>query len=77
MLWCMEDSHFEIDEPQSRCADCGQPLLQTDPFCALDEALDLCWTCAIRRGGRFDADQDRWSVLPDVGDLEIGANPPV
>ncbi len=29
----------------------------------------LCWECAIRRGGSYDSDEDRWSTAPDVVDL--------
>ena len=29
----------------------------------------LCWNCAIQRGGQYDADQERWTVAPDLGDV--------
>ena len=29
----------------------------------------LCWSCAIERGGRYDAELDEWTVAPDVTDL--------
>jgi len=70
----MENRDFEIDEDQGRCSDCGQPLpLAAERCCSLSEITTLCWDCALRRGGIYDSDQDRWSVLPDAGDLEESA----
>jgi len=70
----MEPKDFELDEYEARCSDCRQGLpLSTERCCSLGELTTLCWECALRRGGVYDADQDRWSVLPDVGDLENAA----
>ena len=62
-----DDELRELDQP---CADCGAQIAG-----AADRAFGfgtdqlLCWLCAERRGGRYDAHQERWSVAPDVGDL--------
>ena len=29
----------------------------------------LCWSCAIRRGGQYDADEERWTTAPSTDDL--------
>jgi hypothetical protein len=38
----------------------------------------LCWTCALARGGGYDADRDTWLVpagLSDLPDEAYGASP--
>lgn len=57
-------------EGLAACALCGAPLRSTDRAYAFDAERDvLCYECAIARGGRYDADEDRWTVPPRVGDL--------
>lgn len=52
------------------CIECGATLaLGTSEAFATDDETLLCWACATRRGGVFDAAQDRWVVPPNVGDL--------
>jgi hypothetical protein len=51
------------------CADCGGAVAG-----GVDRGFPfgpnvLCWECALRRGGRYDAQQDRWTVAPDLSDL--------
>jgi hypothetical protein len=29
----------------------------------------LCWSCALERGGRYNAELDAWTEEPDVSDL--------
>lgn len=66
----------EVQEPAQPCADCGAEV-----FGALAGAFEfgtqqlLCWQCAERRGGRYDARQERWSVAPDVTDLRRRLGP--
>jgi hypothetical protein len=61
----------EVRELPAPCAECGAQVLG-----ASDRAFEfgtqqvLCWQCAERRGGRYDAHQERWSVAPDVADLQ-------
>jgi hypothetical protein len=39
-----------------------------------DDAF-LCLECALKRGGVFDEDTDRWVVPPDVEDLSDERRP--
>jgi hypothetical protein len=54
----------------STCIDCGATLWP-DVGRAFATGPDsyLCFACAERRGGVYDASQDRWSVAPDVDAL--------
>jgi hypothetical protein len=60
----------QVEETLVACADCGAEVLG-----AADRAFEfgaeqvLCWQCAERRGGRYDAHQERWSTAPDIADL--------
>ena len=62
-----DDEERDVGQP---CADCGAQV-----FGAADRAFEfgsdqvLCWLCAERRGGTYDAHQERWSTPPDVADL--------
>lgn len=52
------------------CCDCHAPVApKTDRVFALDADVFLCFGCAIRRGGIYDEDQERWVVTPDVADV--------
>lgn len=72
----MEESDPDWEEvvPESEeavpCADCGERVYpgSTRGY-APSESWGLCWSCAIRRGGSYDADQDRWTRAPHVADL--------
>ena len=65
-----EDHDDELRELPQACADCGAEV-----YGAGDRAFEfgadqlLCWQCAERRGGSYDAHQERWSEPPDVRDL--------
>ena len=61
--------HQESDE-QVRCASCGA-LIAPDTERGYGFGFDnyVCWECALQRGGVYDADQDRWRIVPDVQDL--------
>ena len=65
-----EEQADEVAELAQPCADCGAQVVA-----AADRAFEfgtqelLCWQCAERRGGRYDAHQERWSVAPDVAGL--------
>lgn len=60
----------EGDESPAVCTDCNGDL-GLDPSLRYDggNGVRLCWECALRRGGTFDAKQDRWVALPDISDL--------
>lgn len=63
--------HREEAEQYAACADCGAQILPSaDRGYAFGAQGALCWSCAIRRGGSYDADQDRWTVAPEVADLQ-------
>lgn len=62
--------HREEYEGQSACADCGAVIsIATDRGFSFGAQGVLCWECAIRRGGSYDANEDRWTEPPDVADL--------
>jgi hypothetical protein len=60
----------ELDQG-TQCADCGARILAgaEDGF-DFAEGSTLCATCATRRGGSYDARQERWVRAPSVADLE-------
>jgi hypothetical protein len=35
----------------------------------------MCFDCAVRRGGSYDAVNERWATLPRIDDLFRGAEP--
>jgi hypothetical protein len=60
----------ERDEGLGLCMDCGQELGVDPSHAFVDEAgVELCWDCALKRGGVFDEGADTWRVLPDVTGL--------
>jgi hypothetical protein len=57
------------EEEIESCVDCGAATdVGRDRGYVAGEQV-LCWTCAIKRGGNYDADQDRWTVPPRTDDL--------
>ena len=51
--------------------DCGAPIAEgADPSFAFGTRSTLCFECAIRRGGEYDAETEKWTVTPDVSSLE-------
>ena len=60
----------EESDELTECADCGSEIAKaTDEAFAFGEIGFLCIDCSIRRGGVYDADQDRWTRAPEVSDL--------
>ena len=54
----------------TECADCGAPILRgAEAGFAFGEDAMLCSSCAIRRGGSYDARQERWLEPPRVADF--------
>jgi hypothetical protein len=51
------------------CADCGAPVEQEERVFGFGADAVLCWECALRRGGAYDSEEDRWTVEPGVTDL--------
>jgi len=57
----------------SLCADCGAEILPArDRGFSLGGDLALCMACAVRRGGAYDEEYDRWVRVPDTADLRRG-----
>ncbi len=52
------------------CVDCNEGLWpEIDRSFPIGEELYLCYDCSERRGGVYDAKQDRWSTAPDLSGL--------
>ena len=63
----MEREEVENQEP---CADCGAVVLEgLSPSYIFGQGIVLCWKCAIRRGGKYDAEKDNWVEPPHTADL--------
>lgn len=41
----------------------------------LSEDEGLCWSCAVRRGGEYDSEHERWGKAPRLDDLGHGQRP--
>ncbi len=54
----------------SVCSSCGAELWpEADRAFTYGPGAYLCFECAERRGGVFDAEEDRWTSAPDVSGL--------
>ncbi len=52
------------------CTACGATIQPAaDRGFMFGEHGALCWECAIRRGGTYDSQEDRWTTPPHVADL--------
>lgn len=60
----------EADE-MLECAECGAVLPEgaVGTFAFGDGAV-LCFECAVRRGGEYDAEEDHWLVTPNLEGFE-------
>jgi hypothetical protein len=59
----------ELDELVD-CSDCGTTVSPSeDAVFLLDDERVLCFECALRRGGSYDADTECWVLTPDTNDL--------
>jgi hypothetical protein len=57
-------------EEGTECADCSSEIAQrTDRGFAFGEQLVLCFECATRRGGSYDAERDEWMRAPNLDGL--------
>jgi hypothetical protein len=75
----MEPEEWEDEWEAGSCAQCGAAIgsvgERSDAFGAGNQ---LCWTCALVRGGSCDADRDVWERSPDLSGLHdeaYGASP--
>ncbi|MGZ5967874.1 MAG: phosphoribosyltransferase family protein [Polyangiales bacterium] len=66
-----KEAPMEQDEGEEmvECIDCGATISpRADRAFAVSSDTYLCFDCAVRRGGVYEADQDRWTTAPDVSD---------
>jgi hypothetical protein len=62
--------HRKEREEIVTCVDCGSPLdVERERGYSATSEWALCWSCALTRGARFDENEDRWSVPPDLTGL--------
>ena len=62
----------EIDE--TICADCGAHVDPTrEPTFSLTEEVILCFSCSTRRGGAWDASEEKWKTAPKLENLPLGS----
>ena len=63
--------HRSEERTLSRCADCGAEIrAEAQEGFTFGTRGVLCLQCAERRGGSYDAGQDRWTTSPDLQGLE-------
>jgi len=69
-------THREELEDQASCAECGAVISRAaERGFAFGEAEVLCFACAERRGGSYDAEEDRWTQAPSLAGLRAAAEP--
>jgi hypothetical protein len=51
------------------CTACGAAINPRDRVYSFGAEGALCFSCAVQRGGEYDAGQDRWTRSPDVSDV--------
>jgi putative phosphoribosyl transferase len=60
------------NEDLVRCVDCGVLLSPaTDRAYAISAEDFLCFSCAERRGGEYDEDEDRWVTAPELAEEPV------
>jgi len=62
----MHRSEVDFNRP---CADCGASVAEESRVFGFGAEAVLCWECALRRGGAYDSNEERWTVEPGVADL--------
>jgi hypothetical protein len=57
---------YELDD-SGVCNLCGEVLSLSDPsHFALSESSAICHSCAMRYGGAYDPETERWRVPPKL-----------
>ena len=51
------------------CAGCGALVAANDRVYGLGADSLLCFSCAVGRGGVYDAVHDRWTQDPELSDV--------
>ncbi len=65
-------AHREEWDEQANCAECGALISRAaERGFAFGESGVLCFACAERRGGSYDADEDRWTRAPSLAGLPV------
>ena len=63
--------HREEMDQLETCTECRAEIRATqDRAFVFGTTGVLCSACATRRGGRYDAARDAWTVAPEYRDLE-------
>jgi recombinational DNA repair protein (RecF pathway) len=66
--------HRSEDRELLACAACGSEVDPRDAAYAYGGGTALCFACAVKRGGAYDAEQDHWFRDPDISDLPHDEN---
>jgi hypothetical protein len=61
--------HREEWEEEQPCADCGTTVFRSSDLNYPFDDQILCWQCAVRRGGKYDAIYERWTLCPELSEL--------
>ena len=61
--------HREESDQLQPCADCGAAVDSAQSIYGFGAEGVLCFACSERRGGSYDANQDRWTREPDLSGL--------
>ena len=61
--------HRSESRELSSCALCGALVDARERAFSFGSEGVLCFSCALERGGAYDAEHDRWTQSPDVSDL--------
>jgi hypothetical protein len=65
-------THREEVDDLTTCADCGAEISRsTERGFAIGDSAVLCFACAERRGGSYDAEEDRWTRTPSLSGLDV------
>ena len=56
------------------CTRCGADITEEASAYGLPNGEWLCLDCAVARGGRFDAADERWLAAPDLEGLALRAD---
>lgn len=61
--------HRDESDQLVTCADCGAEVDSRERPYGFGSESVLCFACAERRGGSYDALHDRWTETPDLSGL--------
>lgn len=67
----MQGDEEDEREIACACADCGESIPGGVRSYEFGEQSALCWACAVKRGGSYDAKRERWTTKPSTANLRI------